>query len=132
MSYAIPIVLRITVAKNTFEQGPFNLGRWSILVGWVSFIFLTLTNIFFVFPTSFDENMEQTPLDFNYTCVVYGGALLIAMIYWFFPVYGARNNFKGPKRPDDEDFELDENGNPKEFHDMKLADGPNAHYHQHH
>lgn len=58
MSYAIPILLRITVAKNTFEQGPFNLGRWSLLIGWTSFIWLVITNCFFIFPTSFGENLE--------------------------------------------------------------------------
>lgn len=29
ISYAIPIILRVTVSRNTFQQGPYNLGRWS-------------------------------------------------------------------------------------------------------
>ncbi len=57
-SYAIPIFLRVTVARNTFEQGPFNLGRYSVFIGWVATIWLVGTNICFFFPTSFNENLE--------------------------------------------------------------------------
>jgi hypothetical protein len=31
--------------------------------------------------------------------------MLIAAFYWFFPKYGARNFFKGPRRPEDEEPE---------------------------
>lgn len=37
-----------------------------------------------------------------------GGVLLIAAVYWFFPKYGARNFFKGPPRPEDEDDNVKE------------------------
>lgn len=72
------------------------------------------TSICFFFPTSFDENMQQTAEDFNYTIVVYGGALIVAATYWFLPksLGGARHFFTGPVRP--EDVVLDENGNFKE------------------
>lgn len=114
-SYVVPILLRITVAKNTFKQGPFNLGRYSILIGWTSCIWLLFTNAFFFFPTSFNENMEQDAENFNYTCVVVGITLFLATVYWFFPKYGARYNFTGPKRPDDEDEE------EKDFKEVKIA-----------
>ncbi len=42
--------------------------------------------------------MQQTAEDFNYTCVVFGGALVIAGGYWFL---SARHFFKGPVRPED-------------------------------
>jgi hypothetical protein len=97
-SYAIPIILRVTVSRNTFQQGPYNLGRLSILNGVIASVFLVCTSICFFFPTSFDENMQQTAEDFNYTCVVYGAALVVAGIYWF---GGARKWFTGPVRPED-------------------------------
>lgn len=58
--------------------------------------------------------MQQTAEDFNYTIVVYGGALIVAATYWFLPksLGGARHFFTGPVRP--EDVVLDENGNFKE------------------
>ena len=116
-SYAIPIILRVTVSRNTFRQGPFNLGRWSILNGSIASIFLVATSICFFFPTNFDENMQQTWDDFNYTIFVFSGALLIAGTYWFLPksLGGARHFFTGPVRP--EDVVLDENG---EFQEKKF------------
>ncbi|KAK9762813.1 polyamine transporter tpo5 [Basidiobolus ranarum] len=41
ISYGIPIFFRITTSRNTFEQGPFNLGRASLVIGWVACIWIT-------------------------------------------------------------------------------------------
>lgn len=57
-SYAIPIILRVTVSRKSFKQGPWNLGRLSVLIGVISSVFLVCTSICFFFPTSFDENMQ--------------------------------------------------------------------------
>lgn len=57
-SYVIPILLRITVAKKSFQLGPWNLGKFSYVIGWTASIWLIMTNLFFFFPTYFDENME--------------------------------------------------------------------------
>jgi amino acid transporter len=100
-SYAVPIIQRVTVARNTFRQGPWNLGCFSIPIGCVSSIWLVATNICFFFPTNFDENLQQNAEIFNYTCVVVGGTLIVAAFYWFLPKYGAWANFKGPRRPED-------------------------------
>ena len=54
-----------------------------------------MTSCFFIFPTAFDANLQQTPTGFNYTCVVVGGVLLLATVYW---VVSARHFFKGPGR----------------------------------
>ena len=118
-SYAIPIILRVTSSRNTFQQGPYNLGRWSILNGTVSAIFLVATSICFFFPTQFDDNMQQNAEGFNYTCVVYGGALIVAGTYWFLPksLGGARHFFKGPQRPEDQ---IDDEST---FHEKKLVKG---------
>lgn len=42
---------------------------------------------------------------------------MFAAFYWFFPVYGARANFKGPKRPDDDE----EEENEANFKEVKIA-----------
>lgn len=112
ISYAIPIILRVTVSRKTFVQGPWNIGKWSVPNGIISSIFLVATSICFFFPTAFDENMQQTLEDFNWTIVVFGGALVIAGTYWFLPksLGGARHFFTGPVRPED----VLENGQYKE------------------
>lgn len=104
-SYAIPILWRITYCKNTFKQGPYNLGRYSNLIGWISVIFLCLTSICFMFPTQFNENMKQEVDTFNYTSVVLAATFILMMIYWWFPKYGARYTYKGSQRPDDSKVE---------------------------
>lgn len=71
--------------------------------GCISSIFLVCTSLCFFLPTNFDENMQQTIEDFNWTCVVYGACLFIAGTYWFLPkgCGGARHFFTGPMRPED-------------------------------
>lgn len=121
ISYAIPIILRVTVSRKTFQQGPWNIGRLSIINGIIASIFLVLTSICFFFPTSFDENLKQTAEDFNYTIVVFTVALLIAATYWFLPkkLGGARHFFTGPVRPED----VLASETPKQFVEKKIVKG---------
>ena len=110
ISYAIPIILRVTVSRHTFQQGRYNLGQWSIVNGSVAGIFLIATSLCFFFPTNFDDNMQQTAANFNYTIAVFSGALLIATVYWFLPkrLGGARHFFTGPVRPEELDGKFKE------------------------
>jgi amino acid transporter len=105
ISYAFPVLLRLTQAKNTFKQSDFSLGRLSIPLGWLSAFWLCVTSCFFVFPNSFDQNMEQNPQIFNYTCVVVGGTLILALLYWFVK---ARSHFRGPRRHEEKKNIFDE------------------------
>ena len=95
--------MRITSSRDSFQQGPYNLGKLSILNGTLASIFLVSTSICFFFPTQFDANMKQSADSFNYTCVVFAAALVVAGTYWFLPksMGGARHFFKGPVRPED-------------------------------
>ena len=95
ISYAIPIYLRVTDSRNTFQRGEFHLGRWSLLVGWLAAIWLTFTSILFFWPVVNPVDSENM----NYTCVVVGAVMIIALFFW---VVSARKWFVGPKRKDDE------------------------------
>lgn len=110
ISYAIPILLRLTVSKDTFIKSEFDLGRSSFVIGWIAVVWLFLTSIFFLLPLRFDENMHQTVEDFNWTSAVVGFILLIAMLYWWL---SARHFFKGPKRIHDAETDQE-----------RLIDGP--------
>ena len=78
----------------------------SLPIAWVSGIWLVITSTFLIWPTVFnndEENgvyLEQDPEIFNYTCVVFGAVFILEFVYWFFPKYGARHFFVGPKRFD--------------------------------
>lgn len=99
ISYAIPMLLRLTVARKTFKKSTFHLGPFSEIVGWISVVWLFVTSIFFLLPTEYDENGNLTSTNFNYTIVVVGGVSFLALLYWFLPApIGARHFFVGPKR----------------------------------
>jgi amino acid transporter len=36
IAYALPIFFRVTLARKHFVPGPFNLGRYGVVVGWVA------------------------------------------------------------------------------------------------
>lgn len=55
ISYAIPILLRLTVSRTTFKKSAFDLGAWSFPIGWIAVIWLFLTSLIFILPTRLDE-----------------------------------------------------------------------------
>ncbi|KAK3621916.1 hypothetical protein LTR56_022503 [Elasticomyces elasticus] len=108
VAFTIPIALRLTAAKNQFRPGiqvfrcaqtpannnvgPWNLGRWSkpcgyIACSWVVFIIPVLC-----FPAS--KGVDLNALNMNYTCVVYGGVMSLALLWY---AVDARKWFKGPR-----------------------------------
>ena len=66
ISYALPILLRITVARKRFVAGPFNLGpRGGILVGWVAVSWVAFITILFSMPVEYpitQESLNYTPV----------------------------------------------------------------------
>jgi amino acid transporter len=117
ISYMIPILLRITVARNTFKPSSFHLGKFSMPCGILSVIYLIFTSVIFLFPTAFSSDGTLTFAVFNYTPVVVAAVLLIALIYWWLPrPYGARYFFVGPKRKEEEG-ELSTENSPDKHND---------------
>jgi hypothetical protein len=49
-----------------------------------------------VFIFLFPAEPEVAPMTMNYTVVVFGGVLILATIYYWFPRYGGVHWFKGP------------------------------------
>jgi len=68
ISYAIPIWMRITLAKDTFIPSTFTLGRYSIPMGWMAALWLTLTSLIFFWPFQ----SPITAANMNYTGLVVG------------------------------------------------------------
>ncbi|KJA15150.1 hypothetical protein HYPSUDRAFT_80625 [Hypholoma sublateritium FD-334 SS-4] len=90
-AYAIPIVVRF-IGDNDFKPGPFDLGRFSLPVGIIAVLFMAFMSTVFLFPTS----PTTTVQDMNYTVAVFGGVMLLSIIYYFFPKYGGMYWFTGP------------------------------------
>ncbi|KAF9993906.1 hypothetical protein BGZ79_001363 [Entomortierella chlamydospora] len=90
VSYAIPILLRVTVGASTFVQREFNLGRYSKPVGWVAVIWTAFIFIIFNLPQTWPVTTADT---FNFTPAAVGFLLVFATASWFL---SARKWFKGP------------------------------------
>jgi amino acid transporter len=89
IAYVLPTFLRLRQGES-FKRGPWHLGRWSYLIGWIAVIWVAFITILFMLPAA-------SPIgwgNFNYTVVAVLVVLGFAGIYW---LVSARHWFKGPK-----------------------------------
>ncbi|KAF7297454.1 GABA permease [Mycena indigotica] len=91
IGFTTPIVAR-WVGGQKFIPGPFNLGLLSAPISFVASAYMIFMIIVFLFPPI----PGATSQSMNYTVVVVGGILLLAVGYYFFPKYGGRYWFTGP------------------------------------
>ncbi|MDQ1725212.1 MAG: hypothetical protein QOG52_2240 [Frankiaceae bacterium] len=93
VSYVIPVFLR---RRNTaFVPGPWSLGKWSPLVGWLAVIWVIVI-LFPLMGPQFYPFVEGKfePNYFNFAPIVLLLVIGFAAIYW---AVSARKWFKGPK-----------------------------------
>ncbi|RZS89939.1 amino acid/polyamine/organocation transporter (APC superfamily) [Motilibacter rhizosphaerae] len=89
ISYVMPVLLR-RLAGDSFQPGPWNLGRWSPLIGWAAIIWVVLI----CFPLLLPQFSPVTASSFNYAPVAVVAVIGFAWLYW---VLSARKWFVGPK-----------------------------------
>ena len=89
IAYVIPTFLRLRQGEN-FQRGPWHLGRWSYVVGWISVVWVVFISILFMLPTV----SPITHATFNYTVVALAVVIGFAGIYW---LVSAKNWFTGPR-----------------------------------
>ncbi|XP_061356531.1 amino-acid permease BAT1 homolog [Gastrolobium bilobum] len=89
IAYAIPIFFRVTLARKRFVPGPFNLGRYGVIVGWVAVLWVVTIAILFSLPVSYPITIQTL----NYTPVAVGCLLILIVSYW---IITGRHWFKGP------------------------------------
>ncbi|KAF2277490.1 uncharacterized protein EI97DRAFT_432359 [Westerdykella ornata] len=92
VAFTIPIFIRVCFVGHRFRPGPWNLGRYSAPIGTVACAFVLLMVPILCLPSVVGADL--TPADMNWTCLVYGGPMLAAMVWWF---VSARKWFHGPK-----------------------------------
>jgi amino acid transporter len=90
IAYGIPILLRL-LAGEKFQRGPWHLGRWSYLVGWIAVVWIAFIAILFILPQVTPGNTLTT---FNYAIVAVAVVVVYSGGYW---LLSAKNWFKGPK-----------------------------------
>ncbi|HEX9032885.1 MAG TPA: amino acid permease [Streptosporangiaceae bacterium] len=89
IAYVLPTFLRLRQGES-FQRGPWHLGRWSYIVGWIAVVWVAVITILFMLPTI----SPITVSNFNYTIVAVAVVLGFAWIYW---AVSAKNWFTGPK-----------------------------------
>lgn len=87
IAYVLPIFLR--QFSTDFRVGPWHLGSWSRLIGWIAVIWVVFISVLFLLPTA----TPITVTDFNYTLVIVPGLFVVITIWW---LASARHWFKGP------------------------------------
>ncbi|KAF9194538.1 hypothetical protein BGZ51_009101 [Haplosporangium sp. Z 767] len=87
ISYLIPILCRIVLARDTFEPGPFNLGKFSIPIGIIATIWILITSIMFLCPTE----SPVTAANMNYAAVPF--VIVIGLCVSYYALWG-RHWFK--------------------------------------
>jgi len=89
IAYVMPTYLRLRQGES-FQRGPWHLGRWSYIVGWTAVIWVGIITILFMLPQAGPIGWAT----FNYTVIAVAAVLGFAWIYW---AVSAKNWFKGPK-----------------------------------
>lgn len=89
IAYALPVVFRFTLAHKTFVPGPFHLGPFSLIVGWMSILRVLTITVLFCLPVAYPVDSQTL----NYTPIAVGGVFVIAVGSWF---VSARKWFTGP------------------------------------
>ncbi|KAK6440478.1 GABA/polyamine transporter [Oleoguttula sp. CCFEE 5521] len=92
VAFTIPIFIRVFFVGNNFRPGPWNLGRFSIPIGVVASAFVALMVPILCLPSVTGSDLDASGM--NWTAVVYGGPMVLIMIWW---VVSARKWFTGPK-----------------------------------
>ena len=107
IAYVIPVFLK-NIHPDRFEVGPWNLGSWSSIIGWIAIVWTVLASILFILPVSYPITLSN----FNFTGVV----LLIVwacLIPWY--LFSVRHWFKGPKSAFDDAADLDGKDTKKNY-----------------
>ena len=94
IAYVTPTYLRLR-AGDAFRPGPWNLGRWSRLVGWIAVVWVVFICIILMLPQYSPGGLGISFTNaFNFAPVAVAIVIGFAGIYW---LVSARKWFKGPK-----------------------------------
>src|SRR5439155_25374798 len=82
IAYVIPTYLRLRAGKS-FRPGPWNLGKWSYLVGWIAVVWVLFICVILMMPQLSPGGLGLKKIDaFNYAVVAVAAVIGFAGIYW--------------------------------------------------
>ncbi|HEX6870996.1 MAG TPA: amino acid permease [Micromonosporaceae bacterium] len=101
LAFLIPILLRLRMG-NRFVPGPWTLGKWYKVLGWIASIEIIVICVYFVLPivpAGVPGTDGFTWSAVNYALIAVGGTIVLVALWW---LLSARKWFTGPVRTIDE------------------------------
>jgi hypothetical protein len=83
-------ILAYVTGKKHHLEGPYSLGKYSLALNVIGFLYLTFFSITFNFPTISPVDSENM----NYTSAAVGVVMVISLITW---ITTGRKRFTGPE-----------------------------------
>lgn len=80
-AYAIPVYLRLRAGQH-FKPGPWHLGRWSTVVGWIAVAWVALVTVLFCLPQTKPAHGLVSVTSFNYAPIALVTVLVLAAAWW--------------------------------------------------
>ncbi|KXS21769.1 amino acid transporter [Gonapodya prolifera JEL478] len=87
-AYTLPILMRVTVSRDTFKPGPFNLGRFSVINGVITCVYVGYMFVLLCLP----QVVPVTGSTMNYALPLLAAVILGSSVSWIW----AKEWFKGP------------------------------------
>lgn len=75
---AVSLMMLKRLRKEPIELGPWNLGRFGLPINIYAVAYTTLTVVMSFFPPA----TPVTAVSMNYSCVMYGGTVILGIIYY--------------------------------------------------
>ena len=91
-AFTTPVALKLFFDRGRFRPGPWHLGKWSKPLNAIACAWWLVITPALCFPAY--RGKDVTPLTMNWTCLIYGGAMFLAMSWY---AVDGRKWFKGPR-----------------------------------
>jgi len=95
IAYILPVILRLR-AGDSFDPGPWSLGRWHKPLNIIAIIWVAFISVLFIMPTTDTAVWWNSNFDYktaNYAPIALGVVIIAVGIWW---LVSAKNWFKGP------------------------------------
>jgi hypothetical protein len=86
IAYALPSLFRVTLASKSFVSGPFDLGRFGVVIGWVAVLWVVTITALFSLPVQYPvtaENLNYAPVAVGIVIILILGSWLGSAKFWF-------------------------------------------------
>ncbi|KAI9266396.1 amino acid/polyamine transporter I [Helicostylum pulchrum] len=86
--YGMPFLCRLIWVRNDMPKGPFSLGRFGLILNFISVVWVSFFSVILCIPSVF----PVTPETMNWASVMIGGVLMFTLLFWFI---SGRKNYEG-------------------------------------